>query len=61
MSVSLGAAIAGGAFGPWLFGLVYDVSGTYAAGFWLAIDGFAIVMSRTALLDGLHRTLGSGC
>jgi MFS family permease len=33
----MGAAIAGGAFGPWLFGLVHDVSGTYAAGFWLAI------------------------
>lgn len=33
----MGAAIAGGAFGPWLLGLVYDVTGTYAAGFWLAI------------------------
>lgn len=33
----MGAAIAGGAFGPWLFGLVYDLTETYAAGFWLAI------------------------
>jgi MFS family permease len=43
----MGAAIAGGAFGPWLLGLVYDVTGTYAAGFWLAIG--CCLFSATAI------------
>jgi MFS family permease len=33
----MGGAVAGGAFGPWLLGAVYDFSGSYAAGFWFAI------------------------
>jgi MFS family permease len=31
------AAIVGGAAGPWLTGVLYDWTGTYAAGFWTAI------------------------
>ncbi len=34
-------------------GLTRSVAFASLAGFWLAIDGFAIVMSRTALLDGM--------
>ncbi|MGH8708172.1 MAG: MFS transporter [Burkholderiales bacterium] len=37
----MGGAVAGGAFGPWLFGLIYDLTGTYAAGFWIAIGACA--------------------
>jgi nitrate/nitrite transporter NarK len=29
--------IVGGALGPWLLGLAYDTTGSYAAGFWVAI------------------------
>ena len=34
-------------------GMLRSVAFASLAGFWMAIDGFAIVMSRTALLDGL--------
>lgn len=34
-------------------GLLRSVAFASLAGFWMAIDGFAIVMSRTALLDGI--------
>ncbi|MGM1028401.1 MAG: dolichyl-phosphate-mannose--protein mannosyltransferase [Actinomycetota bacterium] len=34
-------------------GVLRSVAFASLAGFWLAIDGFAIVMSRTALLDGI--------
>ena len=33
-------AISGGAVGPWLTGLIHDATGSYDAGFWLAI-GFS--------------------
>jgi len=36
------AAIAGGAAGPWVTGLLYDVTGSYTHAFWLAIGGCAI-------------------
>lgn len=38
-------------------GLTRSVAFASLAGLWLAIDGFAIVMSRTALLDGVLATL----
>lgn len=34
-------------------GMLRSVAFASLAGFWMAIDGFAIVMSRTALLDGV--------
>lgn len=34
-------------------GMLRSVAFASLAGFWMAIDGFAIVMSRTALLDGI--------
>jgi len=43
----MGAAIAGGAFGPWVTGLAYDLTGSYAAGFWTAIG--ACVFSAAAI------------
>jgi MFS family permease len=30
------SSIAGGAVGPWITGLVYDATGSYDLGFWLA-------------------------
>jgi MFS family permease len=30
------AAILGGAAGPWITGLIYDATGTYAMAFWIA-------------------------
>jgi MFS family permease len=33
----MGIGILGGAAGPWLTGLAFDLGGSYAAGFWLAI------------------------
>ena len=33
----MGMGVAGGAAGPWLTGLAYDLTGSYAAGFWAAI------------------------
>lgn len=33
----MGMGIGGGAVGPWFTGLAYDVTGSYAAGFWTAI------------------------
>jgi MFS family permease len=36
------ASIFGGAVGPWLTGLVHDLTGSYAAAFWLAIAGCAL-------------------
>jgi MFS family permease len=33
------AAILGGATGPWIAGVVHDVTGGYALAFWLAIAG----------------------
>lgn len=35
-------AIGGGAFGPWLSGLLHDVTGDYVAAFWIAI-GFCVL------------------
>ena len=31
------AAILGGAAGPWITGIIYDVTGTYSAAWWTAI------------------------
>jgi MFS family permease len=36
------AAIAGGAVGPWVTGLLYDVSGSYAPAFWAALGCCAL-------------------
>jgi fucose permease len=36
------AAILGGAAGPWLTGVIYDATGTYAAAWWIAI-GFGLI------------------
>jgi MFS family permease len=36
------AAIGGGACGPWVTGALYDVTGSYAPGFWTAIGGSVI-------------------
>jgi MFS family permease len=36
------AAIAGGAAGPWVTGLLHDVTGTYALAFWIAIGCCAL-------------------
>jgi MFS family permease len=36
------AAILGGAAGPWVTGVIYDVTGTYAAAWWTAI-GFSLM------------------
>jgi MFS family permease len=36
------AAIAGGAAGPWVTGALYDVTGSYALAFWIAIAGSAL-------------------
>ena len=33
----MGVGIAGGAIGPWITGLAYDMSGSYAPGFALAL------------------------
>jgi MFS family permease len=33
----MGVAIAGGAIGPWATGLAYDLTGSYAPGYWIAI------------------------
>jgi hypothetical protein len=33
----IAAAIAGGAIGPWATGLAYDLAGSYAPGFYLAV------------------------
>lgn len=38
-------------------GMLRSVAFASLAGFWMAIDGFAIVMSRTALLDGILAVL----
>ena len=43
----MGGAVAGGAFGPWLLGAVYDFSGSYAPGFWFAIG--CCLFSATAI------------
>jgi MFS family permease len=41
------AAIAGGAVGPWLTGLLYDATSSYALAFWIAIG--CCVVSATAI------------
>ena len=33
------AAIVGGAIGPWVTGIVYDVTGSYTPAFWIALGG----------------------
>ena len=35
----MGAAILGGATGPWVAGMIYDAAGTYTPAFWIAIAG----------------------
>ena len=37
MGTLMGAGIIGGALGPWVLGLAYDLRGSYAAGFGIAI------------------------
>jgi cyanate permease len=36
------AAILGGAVGPWLAGFLHDITGNYAAAFWIAIGCNAV-------------------
>jgi MFS family permease len=36
------ASIAGGAAGPWVTGVIHDVTGSYAPAFWMAIGGSAL-------------------
>ena len=36
------ASIAGGAAGPWVTGVMHDVTGSYAPAFWMAIGGSAV-------------------
>jgi MFS family permease len=43
------AAIAGGAVGPWLTGVVHDVTGAYTLAFWIAI-GCSVVSAATIWL-----------
>jgi MFS family permease len=39
------AAIAGGAVGPWLAGVIHDATGSYAGAFWIALgcSGFSVL------------------
>jgi MFS family permease len=39
MGTLLGFGIVGGALGPWILGLAYDMTGSYAFGFWIALAG----------------------
>jgi MFS family permease len=37
MGALMGFGIVGGALGPWILGLAYDATGSYAPGFWICI------------------------
>jgi MFS family permease len=52
------AAILGGAAGPWLAGLLHDLTGSYAAAFWLSIALSTI--SAIAVWRGRPRPAASG-
>ncbi len=41
------AALAGGAAGPWITGVIYDQTGSYAAAFWIGL----IVCALSILVD----------
>ena len=41
------ASIAGGATGPWVTGVVHDVTGSYALAFWIAVG--CTVVSAAAI------------
>ena len=46
----MGIGIAGGAIGPWVTGLAYDLGGSYVPGFWLALA--CCVLSAAAIWIG---------
>ncbi|TMG74064.1 MAG: MFS transporter [Betaproteobacteria bacterium] len=58
----MGLGIAGGAIGPWVTGLAYDLSASYAPGFALALgccvlSGAAIWMGRESRASVAHATV----
>jgi MFS family permease len=50
----MGIAIAGGALGPWAAGALYDLTGSYAPAFWIAIS--CCIVSAAAIWRAVPRS-----